>query len=276
LVYRDFIINTYYIEGSFTAPFGMAFFALFYTVLISMDFTDTKRRESELIKQNVEQDNFMRIKSLLFRNVAHEMKAPLTIISSEIQNVADIINFGMDEVEMRESLANAQNEVMKMARNVDTVMEETSSTELLEDQKSMNIKVLIEDVVKTFQNPFKQKNNELIVLIPDSLPMVYGDYNSLVLVVSNILANANRFTTEGRVTIHAISTEDKVTVTISDNGRGIKQHMIPHVFKRGVSSDSSGLGLSICRTIIEAHSGKIWIESEQNIGTLVFFSLPAM
>jgi signal transduction histidine kinase len=96
LVYLNVIEYVFDTQGIFTAPIGMTFFVLCYTFLISMDYAESKHREASLIEHNTRQDNLIRIRTGLFRNVAHDLKAPLTIVSSEIQNIADLIDFGMD------------------------------------------------------------------------------------------------------------------------------------------------------------------------------------
>ena len=67
---------------------------------------------------------------------------------------------------------------------------------------------------------------------------------------------------------------DAVTVTVSDNGEGVKPELLPHIFERGVSDGGTGLGLPICKEVIDAHNGKIFIESEYGMGTAVTFTLP--
>jgi signal transduction histidine kinase len=276
LVYLNVIEYIFDTDGIFTAPIGMTFFVLCYTFLISMDYTESKHREASLIERNAGQDNLIRIRTGLFRNIAHDLKTPLTIISSEIQNIADLIDFGMDETEMRKSLAGAQSEVMKMAQNVDKFLEESSISEQPYEVKLLDVAKLIENTADTYRNFLRQSGNELNIAISAPLPDVTGSFSSLSLVLSNLISNANKFTKNGIITMEAVSDGNMVTISVCDNGEGIEPKLLPHVFSRGTTSGGTGLGLFICKTIVEAHFGKIWIESEFGEGTRVFIMLPTI
>jgi signal transduction histidine kinase len=275
LFYLDIIAYTFDTDGIFTAPIGMTFFVLCYTFLISMDYAESKRREISLVEHNTRQDNLIRMKTSLFRNIAHDMKTPLTIISSEIQNVADLLDYGIDEKEMRNSLSGAQNEVLKIAKNLDKYLEESTITERPYEMNPLSVAGLIEGSADTYRNFLKQSGNDLNVEIPAPLPDIAGNYMSLSLVISNLISNSNKFTKRGTITMEAISDGKTVTISVCDDGQGIKPDMLPHIFSRGTSTGGTGLGLFICKTIVEAHLGNIWAESEHGKGTRIFITLPA-
>jgi signal transduction histidine kinase len=94
--------------------------------------------------------------------------------------------------------------------------------------------------------------------------------------MGNLLSNANRHTKDGDITVKAESDGGSIiNVTVTDNGSGIAAELLPHIFERGVSgTGSSGLGLEICKKIIESHGGVISAESEPDKGTAVGFALP--
>jgi len=104
---------------------------------------------------------------------------------------------------------------------------------------------------------------------------VYASADGITQVVLNLITNANNHTKSGRISIAAELVDREVTVTVADTGAGIDPEILPRVFERGVTDgDGAGLGLDICRQIIEAHGGKIGIESTPAEGTSVWFSLP--
>ncbi len=116
---------------------------------------------------------------------------------------------------------------------------------------------------------------------PDVAP-VHGDAGRLVQVLANLVGNSLKFTERGgAVTVHAAMRDDEVLLTVKDTGSGIPAEQLPHIFKRyytrrrGASKSGSGLGLSIARGIVEAHGGRIWVESRIGKGTTFFISLPA-
>lgn len=115
------------------------------------------------------------------------------------------------------------------------------------------------------------------------IPPIRGDKDKLTDVLINLIDNALKFTSEhGKVTVSASKIPEGVHIQVRDTGIGIPADQLPHLFQRFYQVDSSasrryggtGLGLYISRTIVEAHGGKIWIESEEGKGTTVHVELP--
>ena len=120
--------------------------------------------------------------------------------------------------------------------------------------------------------------------IRSDLPAVYLDQVRIQQVLLNLLTNASKFTAQGSVTIHAHYEPgtDEVVIGVADTGEGIAADLIGQLFKPFVSVDtdvtrgraSSGLGLSICRQLVEMHGGRIWVESTPGVGSDFLFTLP--
>jgi len=111
--------------------------------------------------------------------------------------------------------------------------------------------------------------------------MLFANPEGLTQVLFNLLQNARKATEQGAIIITAQPSGNYITVTVTDTGSGIPPDILPRVFERGVSgSDSTGLGLPICKEIIEAHGGEISIHNSQctinneKAGTKVIFTLP--
>ena len=100
--------------------------------------------------------------------------------------------------------------------------------------------------------------------------------------IVNLISNALRFTKDGLIKISASTVNDKILICVADTGVGISSEQLPHVFERysreekhgGSQLMGTGLGLYICKHIVEQHGGEIWIESEKGRGSSVFFNLP--
>ena len=106
---------------------------------------------------------------------------------------------------------------------------------------------------------------------------VYADKNRIIQVLSNILINSIKFTKKGGITIVVKRTYNRVLVKISDSGPGIDKEVLPRLFDKFITGSPSGtgLGLYICKNIIEAHGGNIWAKNnDENKGATFTFTLP--
>jgi signal transduction histidine kinase len=129
---------------------------------------------------------------------------------------------------------------------------------------------------------FEQKELDLVKDIESGLPPVMGDYDRLVQVLINLLSNAAKFTTRGSVTCHAARHDDSVLVSVVDTGSGIAKEEHARVFEKFTQVTDTlsgkprgtGLGLPICKQIVEYHGGRIWMESEPGHGSTFSFTLP--
>jgi len=233
-----------------------------------------KTREQELIADNDMLDRMNRMKNEFFQNMSHDFKTPLTVISTSVLNAADMLDFKMDKEEMRESLDNAQREIMRMARMVDGAMKQSSMYDNRQDMKPLDPAPLLREEAIAYRALLERNGNALSLDIPRSLPQIYGNSDMLLLVLSNLFSNANRYTRGGNIAMISRADKDMVIVTVLDDGMGIEPELLPRVFERGVSDSGTGLGLAICKTAIESHNGTITIESEYGKGTAVTFTLP--
>lgn len=129
---------------------------------------------------------------------------------------------------------------------------------------------------------FEQKGLELIKDVTEDLPEVSGDQDRLIQVVINLISNAVKFTAKGSVTCRARRVDSHILVSVSDTGLGIAQADQPHVFEKFKQvgdtltnkPQGTGLGLPICKEIVEYHGGRIWVESELGKGSTFTFTLP--
>jgi len=140
---------------------------------------------------------------------------------------------------------------------------------------------LIRDSASRTKSAFPEM--QLQVELPDNLPSVYVDPTRISQVIDNLVSNANKYAPTAPVTIRSRTYDNVVRIEVDDTGPGIAAQHIPHLFERfyRVSEHNSnvrgtGLGLYICRKIIEAHSGEIGVESQEGSGTRIFFTLPVI
>jgi signal transduction histidine kinase len=152
----------------------------------------------------------------------------------------------------------------------------------------VDIGEVVEEAVEDLRSQAEEKEQVLSTDVPEGLPPVWGDRDSLVRVTSNLLSNAHKFTPAGgRITVMAEAFEEEaqetvVHVAVRDTGIGIRPEELEKVFEKFYRSDDreatdlpgSGLGLSIASNLVEMQGGKIWLESVFREGTTVHFIVP--
>jgi signal transduction histidine kinase len=120
----------------------------------------------------------------------------------------------------------------------------------------------------------------LRIAVPEGGLEVFADKERVLQVLSNLVGNAIKFTPEnGKIDLSARPADEMVLVSVSDTGPGIVSRDVPHLFERFWKADSrarrgAGLGLYIAKGIVDAHGGKIWVETDLGSGTTFHFTLP--
>jgi len=151
--------------------------------------------------------------------------------------------------------------------------------------EAQDLKDIVDKTADLIMIQCKNKNVELVTDLKGKLPAVTGDRTQLERVFINLLGNAVKFTPEkGKITIRAQVKNNEVQVDISDTGIGIPPDALQSLFQEFYRVDNdvnqqvkgTGLGLSLVKHIIEAHKGKIWIESSLGKGSTFSFTLPLM
>lgn len=229
-------------------------------------------------------------KSQFISNVSHELRTPLFNIKSFIET---LFEYGDDltEAEKLEFLQTANNETDRLTRLVNDVLDLSR----LESARGYEFTPLdlaqpIEQTLRTYQLNAKDKNIELIQDIEDSLPPIWGHYDLLLQVFTNLVGNALKFTLEeGKVTIKAYAVQanpenpseySHVRVEITDTGIGIAPEDQEAIFDRFFrvenrvhTLEGTGLGLSIVKNIADKHNTRIHLVSEEGVGTTFWFDL---
>jgi len=144
----------------------------------------------------------------------------------------------------------------------------------------------ISKVIQTAQSQmlilFQEKGIQLEVITAKNPPLVMGDKDRILQITINLLNNALQFTSiGGKVVISAKKEHNEMLVAVADTGMGISQEHLPHIFERFYRADKSrsraqgsGIGLTIAKSLVEAHGGKIWVESKVDKGSTFYFTLP--
>jgi two-component system sensor histidine kinase/response regulator len=216
--------------------------------------------------------------------VSHEMRSPLVVIRQYIESLKAIAGdrFDKDVTEIIERCS-------KRIQGLEEMIEHWLDLSRIEDgtlaQKKdpLNLASIIARSTEEMAPVCRKKGISLETNIPENLPEISGDEESLVRVFTNIIGNATKYTPEGgKITISAQHDEYYVTASISDTGTGIPQDKLPFIFEpffrvRGKEEKhrGSGLGLTFCKKIVESHNGGIEVSSREGEGTTFLLKFPA-
>jgi two-component system, NtrC family, sensor histidine kinase KinB len=228
--------------------------------------------------------NLDRMKSEFIATVSHELRTPLTSINMAIDILSQEVLGKVNEPQ-RDMLATAKDDCDRLTKLVKELLDlsrlESGKYELKREQ--INLRSLVEEALKPLRLQFREKGIHLETEIPPTIPEVPGDQQQLSWVVTNLVSNALRYTpADGVVTICSDLIDDSVRVSVRDSGRGIPAEAVEVIFDKFVqvkqSSDATpgsvGLGLAIAKEVVEAHGGKIWVESSVGRGSTFFFTIP--
>jgi len=210
----------------------------------------------------------------LLADVSHELRTPLTVMQGTLEGMLDGI-YPADAAH----LAPVLEETHVLARLVEDLrtlsLSEAGSLRL--HPEPTDLAVLLGEVIAIHRAAAESAGVAVELTVADALTLEV-DPARIRQVVTNLVANALRFTPDGgTVTVQGSRSDDAVAVRVTDTGRGMEHDEVEHAFDRfyrSANSPGSGLGLPIARNLVEAHGGRIEIESQLGTGTTVRFTLP--
>jgi two-component system sensor histidine kinase GlrK len=226
-----------------------------------------------------------KMKSEFFSLMSHELRTPLTTIKEGINLLLESLK-GKEVTDKQKRLITIINEECNRLINLVNSLLDLSKMEagmMVYNFTHADIIILINKITREMEPLTETKNIFIETDISESLPFVRADIDKMLEVLRNLIGNAVKFTPNGgKVQISAQATENVVSVSVSDTGTGIpkeRMEMIFDKFKRATLGDSgkimgSGLGLYIVKQIINAHGGRIWVESMAGKGSTFTFVLP--
>jgi len=238
-------------------------------VIVLHDITDLRKLE--------------RVRRDFVANVSHEFKTPLTAI----QGFAETLLAGaLDDPQNRlRFLKIILDHSRRLARLTDDLLElsKMDADRLDLDIRRLSVSQFVQSCLETTERPAAEKDLRISLNLDHALPDIAADRRRLAEVLQNLLDNAIQYTPSGgQIMLSASGDGNEITFTVSDTGIGIPRADQPRIFERFYRVDvarsrevgGTGLGLSIAKHLVEAHGGRIWVESEVGQGSQFHFTVP--
>lgn len=232
----------------------------------------------------------LQFKDQLIAMLAHDLRNPLTAVSIALETL-ELGSITRESGESRlkpeliaQLVRHARTQTKALDRMITDILQAARerNAELRIQPQETNLAKICLEAIDHLRDRIHAKAQRLSTDIPSDLPMVYVDYERVKQVIVNLLDNAIKYTAEqGTISIAILHrTTQKVQVSICDNGPGIPPENQKHIFEdqfrlqRDAAKDGYGIGLALCRRVVQAHYGQIWVDSEANHGSCFHFTLP--
>ncbi|MFN3467985.1 MAG: sensor histidine kinase, partial [Candidatus Brocadiales bacterium] len=230
-----------------------------------------------------EAKNIEEIKDNLIRDVTHELKTPLAKMEMSLHLFEKVIVKGeqADDERRLQIYSTLLGSLHRLKHSVQNILDLASleSGHVKLKKEGVALREVLVHAIKEMEGEAGKKALRILVSLPEEIPPLLGDREKLFHAVMNLLDNSIKYTDKGTITVSARVLPEEVEVTVSDTGRGLEKELLDRVFERFVQESPAfvgpGIGLSLCKKILEGHGGKIWAESAgKNEGASFHFTLP--
>ncbi len=225
------------------------------------------------------------LKTDFFATVSHEFRTPLTsmlmCVGMMKMGQGRLAEFTPKGKEILEAIEEDCNRLLSLADNL-LDLSRMEAGAIAMDMDEAHADKMVQAALGTLKVQAEKRNINLVTSVPSDLPVIKADINKIIWVLTNLVGNALRYTGEGdTITVKARNKGTRLFFSVIDTGKGIAPEDQERIFEKYVqgsdgnySSGGAGLGLAICKDIVEAHGGEIWVESEPGEGATFTFSIP--
>lgn len=245
-------------------------------------YTSLESRAKSLTEALAELQTMDRLKDEMVQNISHELRTPLTFIKGYVELLL-AGDAGPLTPEQREQLQIVADKANAVTRLVSDIMFLQQADELLAGKSPVSLAAVARRVARVFASAAESAGLIVVEELPENLPPVAGDESRLMQVFDCLLSNAIKFSPNGgKITVRVEDAGAMVRASVSDQGIGVSPQDQERIFARFYQVDGSarrrfgglGLGLAIAKRIVEAHGGRIWVESELGRGSTFYFTIP--
>ncbi len=263
---------------------AMLVFVLMQTISLFM-MNSRLITEATAEKEIMERSN--RLKTEFLGNISHELKTPLTVMSSYSQIIRKKLMLNPDYETQCHHLKLIESEAERLSLMVAQILD---VTRIEEDKLILNIQPcslnsIVNKTLDTYYPVFGKNRNELIFVPNEEDIQVICDANRIIQVLVNLISNAAHHTQNGIIMVKILKEQEFAVLEVSDTGKGMDTEQVRHIFERYYSSQENekpgngrntgtGLGLYICKHIVTSHGGDIIVQSEVGVGTTFKVTLP--
>ncbi len=247
--------------------------------LCSITFITPKNQIVLLLHNITEVKKLEQVKKDFVVNVSHELKTPMTAIKGFVETLKEEVQ--PKQKRYLDIIERHSNRLIKILDDL-LLLSKLEETRVKLELERVNLKVLLDNVVKIFQQKLKEKNLELSVNIEENIPTIKADAYKLEQMLINLIDNAIKYTEKGGIEIALSSDDGMIKIGIKDTGIGIINEHQNRIFERFYVVDKSrsrnlggtGLGLSIVKHIVLLHNGKIDVKSTSGVGSEFIVTIP--
>lgn len=224
-----------------------------------------------------------KVKTSFLSVVSHELRTPIAIMQEGISLCLEGVAGDITEMQ-RELLDDVLDNSGRLLRLITDLLDvsKIEAGKIKLNKSITNIQKTVQKTLKSFEPVASEKGVHLTTQLPEDPLDIYIDSDKFIQILNNLISNALRFTEkDGEVSITIEAQEDCIQCEVKDTGIGISKEDLPKLFNKfeqvgrveGPGYKGTGLGLTIVKGLVEKHKGKVWVESEKNVGTSFFFTL---
>lgn len=245
----------------------------------AIKYAELLKNKKELVKKAAAMEESASVRSYMIDTIMHEIKTPLTVISTYAQLAAERIVKGKADSQISANLGNVSSEAMRLADFAGNTLKLSRMSEIKSRTGlyPVNVNEIAGHIAYMFQSATIRAGRALKIDNANNAPKVLADTDSITCLLWNLLDNALKHSGEGDIEVSVTENGGSVCLTVKDHGVGVPWEVFPVLFERGVSggNDGSGLGMDICREIAAKLNGTLILESKPGKGTVVTLMLPA-
>lgn len=254
-------------------------------IIIAKDVTENVNIKNKLeeMEKVIETEN---MKNDFFTNISHELKTPINIIlgSNQLMEL-NYKNNNITKDNIRKSINLTKQNSYRLLKLVGNFLDISKIGAGFYEIKLLNINIVsvVEEIAQSVEPYMASKKIEFIFDTETEEAIVACNPDKIERIVLNLLSNAIKYTDEnGKIFVNILSKESVVEISVEDTGIGIPKDRVRSIFNRFEQVDRTlvkkkegcGIGLSLAKSLVEMHGGKIWVESEEGLGSKFIFTIP--